>query len=221
MTTTLASLQLRSFSLRLSAVETRRLEGLLSSEERARAASFRFGRHRERFIVGRGRLRELLGEVTGRDPRALSIVYGLNGKPEVAESRVRFNLSHCEDFALLAVTWGRAVGVDVERLRPVADRELVAERFFSRPEVQALSRVPVVHRDVAFLRCWTRKEAYLKALGGGLSLDLAAFAVSLGRDDACLAWAENADELDRWSLVDVSDRCPGHVAAIVLESREA
>lgn len=221
MTTTGTELDISTYSLHVAESELHRLIALLSAGEYARAAQLRFPRLRERFVVGRGRLREILGLRTGLDPRSLRFAYGPNGKPEVAESCVRFNLSHCEDFALLAVTCGRAVGVDVERLRPVADRELVAERFFSSLEVQALSRVPAAQRDVAFLRCWTRKEAYLKALGGGLSLDLAAFAVSLGRDGASLVWAENADELDRWSLVDVSDRCPGHVAAIVLESREA
>ncbi len=213
-------LDVSTFSLDEAEHEVDRLLALLSVDECARAARFRFSQHRDRFVVGRGRLREVLGRRTGQHPGSVQFVYGRHGKPELADSVVRFNLSHCDDLAVLAVSQGCSVGVDLERLRPVADRELVAERFFSGMELQALRALPVPLRDAAFLRCWTRKEAYLKALGGGLSVDLASFAVSLDSADASLLWAEDGSELDRWSVIDLTDHCPGHVAAIVLETRE-
>lgn len=217
MTATDTDLDIVSYSLDVADSELRRLTAFLSAEECLRAAQFRFRRSRRRFVVGRGRLREILGQRTCRDPHSLRFAYGPNGKPELADSSVRFNLSHCEGVALLAVTCGRDVGVDVERLRPVADLELVAERFFSSLEVRALRALPTAKRDAAFLRCWTRKEAYVKAVGGGLSMGLRDFAVSLhDGEPAGIVWAAEPSEARRWSVSDLSTYVPRHLAALVV-----
>jgi 4'-phosphopantetheinyl transferase len=214
-----ATVCLRTFALDAPASEVQRLRAVLSAAETARAESLRHPRDRDRYVVGRGRLREVLGALSGHTPAALALVTTGFGKPELPGSGLFFNLAHAEGQALLAVTTAGRIGVDLERLQPVRDRDLIAGRFFAAAEIAALRRVPQVERDAAFLRCWTRKEAYVKAVGNGLSLSLQEFAVSTepGRVPSIL-WSRDPAERLRWSVIDLSDRCPGHVAAAVVEA---
>lgn len=195
------------------------LTRLLTPEEQERAARFGFRRDRDRYVAGRAQLRQVLGEMTGTPPAELRLVSGAFGKPELPGSGLFFNLSHAEGLALLAVTGAGRVGVDVERLRPIRDRDLVAEHFFAAAEVAALQGTAPALRDVTFLRCWTRKEAYVKAVGDGLSLPLHDFAVSTDpAEEPRMAWTRQSAEHLRWTVLDVSDCCPGHVAAVVVET---
>lgn len=195
------------------------LSRLLTPEEQERAARFRFRRDRDRYVAGRAQVRRVLGEVTGTPPTDLRLVSGALGKPELPGSGLFFNLAHAEGLALLAVTGAGRVGVDVEWMRPISDRDLVAEHFFAAAEVAALQRTAPELRDVTFLRCWTRKEAYVKAVGDGLSLPLRDFAVSTDpAEEPRIVWTRQSAEHLRWTLLDVSDCCPGHVAAVVVET---
>lgn len=161
------------------------LRRLLTAEEVARADRFRFDRHRRRFIVRRGVLRLLSAAYLGRDPAAVRFEEGDKGKPFVpqaqtaAAQRLFFNLTDSKDLAMYAFTRGAELGVDVEILRPMPDALGIAEHFFSAEERDNLKGVPPEARSEAFFNCWTRKEAYIKAIGKGLSEPLDRFCVTL------------------------------------------
>jgi 4'-phosphopantetheinyl transferase len=197
--------ELHWVSLDVDEERLRELGRLLSSEERDRAIKFRFHRDRNRFIVCRGTLRELLGLRPEKD-----FVYGRFGKPSLENSEIRFNVSHSHSLAMIAIAQGREVGCDVEWIDPSFARETIPEHFFSPYEVAALRTLRVEDQCDAFFRCWTRKEAFIKACGMGLSLALDSFDVSLGRP-ALLRGGEG------WSLLDV-EAPVGYAAAIALEN---
>jgi len=161
--------------------ERERLAAFLSDDETARAARFVFERDRERFVVGRGRLREILARKVSRAPAELRFSYSENGKPALQGfGDAQFNLSHSEGVAVLALSQAFELGVDVEFVRPL--KEDVAERFFSRREIDQLASLPADDQLAGFYRCWTRKEAIVKAIGDGLSRPLDSFDVSVGAD---------------------------------------
>lgn len=166
--------------------ELQRLEATLSQEEKARANRFHFVRDKNRFIVARGVLRELLGGYLHRTPADLEFSYGLHGKPFLssanASSELCFNLSHSAGLAVYAIATGRNLGIDVEFVRPDYAEEDIARRYFSVQEVSDLRSLPPENKDEGFFHCWTRKEAYLKACGMGLRIPLDSFAVSLSPD---------------------------------------
>lgn len=196
----------------------------LSSDERARAERFRFEKDRTRFVVARGALRSILSRYVGLHPARLSFAYGAQGKPELAglttHSTLRFNLSHAGAAALCAVTEGREIGVDVEFIREDFASMEIAERFFSPREVAALQELPQQARTRAFFNCWTRKEAYIKALGEGLSCPLDSFAVSLAEEDAAtLLWsAAGAGEVERWTMKSLAVGAD-YAAAVAVEGK--
>lgn len=159
-----------------------KLVASLSSDERLRAASFRFVRDRNRFIAARGVLRHILSRhYLDRDPRDLSFSRGEFGKlslaPGYKSADLHFNLSHSEGIALFVFARGREVGVDLERVRSLAGDSL-ASHFFSLNETSTLQKLPSRQRLEAFYRLWTSKEAYLKARGQGLRIPLDSFDVS-------------------------------------------
>jgi 4'-phosphopantetheinyl transferase len=200
-----------------------RLEQFLSEHERRRAARYRVLRDRQHFTVARAALRAILGAYLHLDPWQVQFGEGVHGKPALAgkhdASQIRFNMSHSGGVALCAIAYGRAVGIDVERIRLDLDVEQIAEEFFSLQEVAALRRVPSEHRIRAFFTCWVRKEAYIKAKGEGLSLPLDSFTVSLSpREEAALLHvAGNPAESSAWSFRDL-DADPLCAAALVVEA---
>jgi 4'-phosphopantetheinyl transferase len=148
-----------------------RFTGLLSQEEHARAARFRFERHRNRFVAARGVLRSILATHLDSAPDELQFEYGPNGKPVLiglAQSGLFFNLAHSENLALIAVTRLGPIGVDVEYVRPMADADELVARFFSARENVRFETLPANQKDTAFFNLWTRKEAWLKATGEGI-----------------------------------------------------
>lgn len=195
-----------------------RLDGALSADEWARAGRLRVRRDGLRFGRGRGFLRAVLGRYLERDPKELRLEYGWRGKPELSDGRLRFNLSHSDGLLLLAVTLDRPIGVDLERVRPVADLERIAARFFSEAENLALASVPARDRPELFFRCWSRKEAYLKARGCGLGVPLAQVDVGLAAAEgpAPLVMHGSPEESTRWSLSGLRP-APEHCAALVVE----
>lgn len=194
---------------------------LLSPEEQERALRFRFERDRDHYTIGRGSMRCILGRYLGVHPAALAFGYGAHGKPELTQPSgtvLQFNLSHSHRVALLAVTADRAVGVDIEGVHRDVGDEQVARRFFSRSEVETLQALPSEERRAAFFRCWTRKEAYLKARGDGISYGLHHFAVTLapGEPAALLTNTQEPAEVERWAMASVSVPS-GYEAAVVVE----
>ena len=193
----------------------------LSSDELARAARFHFERDRTRFSVARAALREILAHYLGASPAEIAFVYGDHGKPALAppDGDLRFNLSHSHDLALCAVARGREVGVDVERIRELDDLEELSRRVFSAREQAALRRLPEPNRLAGFFTAWARKEAFIKALGEGLSHPLERFDVSLEPDrPARLERIDgDAERAARWTLAAVEVEA-GHTAALVVEA---
>lgn len=197
----------------------------LSPDECARADRFHFARDRHRFIVARGSLRTILGAYLKKDPDQLGFSYSRYGKPALADETggnyLNFNLSHANELALIAVTRERGIGVDIEFIRPQFASEEIAERFFSDNEVAALRALPRAVQSQAFFNCWTRKEAYIKAIGEGMSMPLNQFHVSLepGSAAALLGNLRDAQEVSRWSLQELTPG-PGYVAAVAVEGND-
>jgi 4'-phosphopantetheinyl transferase len=213
-------------SLAAGVDELARLHELLSDEERARAARFRFPVHRERFISGRATQRLLLARYLDVAPTAIRYRYAAHGKPALdgpeAASGIRFNVSNAEDGLLVALAMEREVGVDLEPLHRVVDRDAVARRFFSIPENRVYDTIAEEERDAAFFTCWTRKEAYIKAVGDGLTMPLDCFDVTLrpGEPARLLATRGDPAQAGRWTLREL-DPGPGWLGALVVEGPPA
>ena len=154
---------------------------ILSEDERARASRFVFPRDRNHFVASRGILRSLIGRYLQRPAETIDFSYNPQGKPRLRDTGIpiRFNLSHSHGIALYAFSTHRELGIDVEAIRSEFTGEQIAERFFSLKELAELRSVPPEKRHEAFFLCWTRKEAYVKARGGGLGISLDSFEVSL------------------------------------------
>jgi 4'-phosphopantetheinyl transferase len=204
-----------------------RWQQILSADERTRAARFHFPKDRKYFTATRALLRIILGSYVGCNPTELSFRYSVKEKPSLnrnldrtlnrtsdrvphpasshSESQVEFNVSHSGDVALLAFSRGRTLGVDVEQLREIFDQAAIARRFFSEQEQTQLAELPPSEQHLGFFRCWTRKEAYIKAQGAGLSLPLDRFDVSLktGERNALLSTRPDETEAAQWSLQEV------------------
>ena len=152
---------------------------VLDEAERERAARFVREEDRRRFVLSHGVLRHILAAHTGREPAAITYALSPWGKPSLYGGGPQFNLSHAGDCVLVAVSADQPVGVDVEAMRALPDADALVTRFFAVEEQQAYRACSATARIQAFYAIWTRKEAYSKALGGGLSIPLDAFAVSL------------------------------------------
>jgi 4'-phosphopantetheinyl transferase len=191
--------------------------GLLSCDERQRAERFRFAGDQARYIVGRALLRKLLARYLDAAPEQLEFQYGPFQKPMLS-ARLWFNLSHSGSVALYGFSSAGELGIDVELERVDFARERIAERFFSASEVQVLRALPAEMRSRAFLCCWTRKEAFIKARGDGLSLALDSFDVSFapGAPAALLRTDWCSGEAAQWCLEDLSDARAGYIAAVAM-----
>ncbi|MDM0053050.1 4'-phosphopantetheinyl transferase superfamily protein [Variovorax sp. J22R115] len=205
-------IHLWSANLDLPAGEVATLAGCLSPDERDRAARFHFERDRRRFVVGRATLRIVLSRYgSGEAAARLRLRYGAQGKPALDRAQARheppieFNLAHSQELVLIAVAAGRALGVDVEFVRPIDDLEGMARQVCTTDELRSLLGMPTALRGEAFLRCWTRKEACLKAIGTGLSFPLEHVQVGCTAD---------APEPPGWTLHDLRP-APGFLGALV------
>jgi 4'-phosphopantetheinyl transferase len=201
-------------------------ESFLSADELARANRFHFAQDRTHFIVARGLLRNLLAAYLGINCAELRFSYGAKGKPFLVrdvdgQTQINFNLSHSHGRAAFAFTRGRELGVDLEYVKEEFDAESIATRFFSRSEVLALRSVPAEVRNQAFFNCWTRKEAYIKARGEGLSMPLDEFDVSLrpGEPVALLNNYREEREVKRWSMKAIPTPAD-FVGALVVEGHD-
>jgi 4'-phosphopantetheinyl transferase len=194
----------------------------LSPDENARAERFHFGEHRRAFVLGRGVLRTLLGGLLAMPPAQIPFAYGPKGKPGLADSSfpIRFNASNSGNFAVYAFTEGCDIGIDVEQVRPIPEIEHIAERFFAPQETSELMALPEQDRPQAFFNCWTRKEAYIKAVGDGLSVPLDSFRVTLrpGAAAEMLCLGGSIEAAKNWTMHDFAP-APGFVGAIAYAGR--
>ncbi|MSU58568.1 MAG: 4'-phosphopantetheinyl transferase superfamily protein [Pedosphaera sp.] len=197
------------------------LAATLSADERERAGQYRFGQLRERFTVGRGRLRAVLGGYLARAPADLEFGYTARGKPTLKDEGIHFNLAHSDDLALLAVTRVAPVGVDLERIRRMPDAVAIAKRFFARREVAALADLPAAAQDEGFFNLWTRKEAWLKATGDGITASLAKveFTFRPGERARVVAIDGDAGAAAGWSLFTLQPAA-GFVGALAIHATE-
>jgi 4'-phosphopantetheinyl transferase len=201
-----------------------RMFSTLSDDEHSRAKRFLHPLDRDRFVVGRGIQRDVLSRYAGLTPENLVFQYSQCGKPRLASSLhasgIRFNGSNSDDVVVLAIALGREVGVDVETFRPLDDATSIIDRFFSTHERNALHKVARGQHAISFFQCWTRKEAYIKAVGGGLSIPLDSFDVAFGPGEPArlLAVRGCPEEVERWDMLDLQlgDR---YVAALVVQGR--
>lgn len=208
-------------SLNLLVDSVKLIESTLSADEAERAARFRFEVDKNRFIVAHGALRKILGRYLNCDPAELTFSINQYGKPALVNSALEFNLSHSGDFVLIAVTQGRKIGVDVERIRQGISSHVIAQQYFSKAEVAELQALPIEQRESAFFKCWTRKEAYIKAQGLGLALPLESFDVSLTPNQPAILRATRPDsqESARWALRSL-DVDPNYAGAVAVEGAE-
>jgi 4'-phosphopantetheinyl transferase len=202
-----------------------RWQEVLSPDEKGRASRFHFLADRQRFVAARALLRKILAAYLNTGPASLNFSYSKREKPSLggvhAASGVTFNVSHSGGIALYAFTVRREIGVDVEHMRNDFDVEPIAQRFFSARERGQLAALPKEERIDAFFRCWTRKEAYMKATGDGLSLPLSQFDVSLEsvETNALLATRPDAAEAERWLLREVPGGA-GYRAALCVRGHD-
>lgn len=186
----------------------------LSPIEQSRAGRFHFERDRRRFIVARGRLRQLLAERLNTPPERVTIHYGARGKPAV--DGLHFNLSHTGDYALYAFSTDGDVGIDLEALRPMPEADAIAANLFSAAENAEYEHLGPDERTLGFFNCWTRKEAFVKALGDGLTMPLDRFDVTLapGAPARLMRVGEQPGAGSGWELHGFSP-ARGLVAALV------
>ena len=195
------------------------LKPLLAPDEAARADRFHFDKDRNHYVVARAILRKLLAAYLGTPAHEVQLAYAEKGKPSLAEKGLlNFNLAHSHGKAIYAFASGRKLGIDLEFIREEFAGEDIAERFFSLAEIASLRSVPADLTKQAFFNCWTRKEAYIKARGEGLSMPLDVFDVSLepGEPAVFLRNHKEPREASRWSMQALTVP-EGYVAALVVE----
>lgn len=194
----------------------------LCPDERERASRFRFEHLKAAFTLSRGILRVLLGRYLATEPDRVRFAYGPRGKPRLVfpETVLEFNLAHSGRFAAYAFAVGCELGVDIEEVRQGGDQESLVRRFFSREEREEWLGLDPSQRAEAFFRCWTRKEAYIKALGDGLSMPLDSFQVSLrpGVSASLIHVAGDPTAASKWSLYSLAPE-DGYIGSLAVPER--
>jgi 4'-phosphopantetheinyl transferase len=210
-------------SLDVSEQKRNELARTLKPAELERARRYRFSRDRERFIARRGILRSIIARYLDVHPVEIRFRLTHHGKPELSNkltsSVLRFNASHSSGWAMFAIARNRNVGVDIEHINPARADPQVASRFFALREVASLAALSGNEWATGFFNCWTRKEAYVKSIGEGLSFPLDAFEVSLapGQPARLLSVNQSEHKAARWAMADL-DAVPGYAAALVVEA---
>lgn len=194
---------------------------LLNAEEHTQADRFYFPQHRVRYAIAQGALRTILSRYAALTPEAITFFRNKHGKPFLPDRNVEFNLSHSHELALIGIVEQCAIGIDLEWIRTNSDFTAIAKRFFSEGEYEAIEALPEPMRLEAFFHCWTRKEAWIKALGVGLSFPLDAFQVSVHPSDEVVSLIEvgKPETSERWLLRKIELQ-EGYVGALAVGARE-
>ncbi len=194
------------------------LARILSADESSRARRFYFERDRRHYTAAHGLLRAILSRYLNAAPQQLRFGYNAYGKPSLPENEIHFNMSHSGELALYAFARRRELGVDVEQVRTDFEYDEEAQNFFALHEQAALHALPAELKPAAFFNCWTRKEAFIKAIGQGISFPLDQFEVSLAPGEAARLLSIRGDPIAAalWGLADL-DVGPGYAAALVVE----
>ena len=202
----------------VNTVEFENLSRLLSVDELKRAGRFHFEIDQKRFVAARGILRKILAGYLNMDPVAICFEYNAHGKPMLAGDELYFNLSHSGAFALYAVARRKQIGIDIENMSGKVSVEQVAQQFFSKNEISALEQTDITHRPELFFQYWTRKEAFLKARGEGLSFPMEQCDVSLinGKILSPVTLQGNQKEVSNFYVRDLFPG-EGYAAAIAIE----
>jgi 4'-phosphopantetheinyl transferase len=197
-------------------------EPVLAPDEKDRAARFRFDRLRHSFVIRRGALRYLLGRYLDRHPASIRFNYGSKGKPAVASAvGIEFNTTHSGGLSVFAFTVGCQIGVDLEQIRLLTETQHIADRFFCSEEAAEIMSLPPSERERAFFYCWTRKEAYVKAIGDGLSAPLDEFRVTLQPNQPArfIHLAHDMKAAKAWTLHDLR-LASDYAAALAYRDRQ-
>lgn len=201
-----------------------RFETTMSGDEKSRAAKFVFEHDRRRYTAAHGILRDILGRYLGKKPRIIAFSSNGFGKPFLLEDGesdgLCFNMSHAGELVVVALVRDRLIGVDVEFIRPLQELDALAEHYFSLQERALLANCSPADREQIFFTCWTRKEAYIKAVGKGLSLPLNSFDVSMpaGVTGSRIEPTFDSPGAASWWLSDLT-MPPGYKGALVVEDR--
>jgi 4'-phosphopantetheinyl transferase len=195
-------IQIWSTTLDVRSEEVDNYFGFLGDDERERAQKFRFWHHKRRYVIGRGILRILLGRYLNTEPGKIDFQYNEFGKPFLPTGNLQFNLAHTRDSAIYAFCLNAAVGVDLEYIRPIEDMSGIASRFFSHAENEVIKSAPADKQINLFFTYWTLKEAYIKAVGQGLSLPLDSFEILFTEKQGPRIFriGDNYEEPGNWSL---------------------
>jgi 4'-phosphopantetheinyl transferase len=192
---------------------------ILTAQEQERASRFRNERHQQRFSYAHVQVHQILAAYLQVSPEEIEFSLGTYGKPKlVNDDHLRFNLAHSAGMGLLAVGLGNEIGIDIEKPPGNLDHESIARQFFSPAEAAAITALPLDQQPPAFLACWTRKEAYMKARGGGFSIPLESFEVSVlpGEPITLFAPVDNREPNKEWNIFDINPGS-GFTAALAVE----
>jgi 4'-phosphopantetheinyl transferase len=206
-------------SLTLSSEQLDYLRELLSDDERERANRYMHRPSREQFITTRASLRMLLGRYLGMAPERIRLGTSNTGKPILVGGGLYFNVTHSQEVGMIGLSYAGEVGIDVERVRAYPGHLDMADRYFTPNEVVALKRLPIGAREHAFYHVWTRKEAFLKATGLGLSHGLERFEVSVPPDDPARILHIDGDHTagERWCMTKL-EPAEGYVGTLAIEA---
>lgn len=197
---TLTDRDLHLWRIPLTDQLTTKYLSMLDAAEKARAERFYFDKDREHFILSHGVMREMLSGYLQCNPRAIEYAFNEHRKPFIKNTVLQFNLSHSHDMAVLAVTKNTEVGVDIEYQQRDRSTLDIAKRFYSPLEYKNLIALPEAQQTQAFFNIWSRKEAFIKALGRGLSYPLDQFSVSCKEEAALLELQEAPAQIPQWQL---------------------
>lgn len=193
---------------------------LLDDSEKTRADRFKFEKDRVSFIISHAALRKVLAHYLNQPADQIHFIYNEYEKPSLSpayQSDITFNLSHSGHYALIALSRVDPVGVDVEIMRDTRDLDEIAERFFSQNEVMDYQSLPQADRVLGFYQAWTRKEAFIKAIGSGLYHSLHAFSVSLKPNEPAMIKHIDDHSVEQWQLFSWIP-AEGFCAAVAIES---
>lgn len=199
--------------------ETDNFRNILSQDELQKADRYKFDSDRNNYITCRAILRNILSQYTDFSPEDINFSYTDKGKPYLKNNEINFNVAHSNNYAVYALIKEKEVGIDLEFLREIPDALKIASRYFSSSEITDLKKISDAKLDRAFLNCWTRKEAFIKATGDGLSYPLSDFSVSLDSDlPEILLIKKKPNEIKKWSLYDVEVEA-GYISSLAVMSQ--